>query len=297
MNGISLHQLEILAAIVECGSFTEAANHLYIAQSTVSNHINALEQSLNVLLFRRDSKRRVTLTPDGKRVYQYAVDILAKCRALCSDVMIDTTQTLRLGASTVPAQSLMPQYISELRRRAPQCCCELRCGDSEQIRQMLLDGDIQYGLVGSVGDGQKLLYEPVATDRLVVIAPNTPRFAELQQAGTLGRGLLDEPLIFREPGSGTQKIVDNYLRFISVPQEDIRVTAIVSDSTVLKNLVVSGVGISIISSLAARPRCSRASCCSSSWTTSPWSGASISPGGKRPRSATWPGNSPPSSAQ
>lgn len=212
MTDINLRQLEIFVAIVDYGSFTEAAKRLYLAQSTVSSHIRALEESLHVVLFRRKSKRNMVLTPDGKRVYQYARDILAKCTALRSDVMGDPRRELAIGASTVPAQSLLPGYLAEFSAAWPDCCCTLRCGDSGQIHQLLLDGDIQLGFVGSSDDRQNLSYEPVAQDRLVMITPNTPEFAALQQKGVLGRDLLQHhPLIFREHGSGTQKVIDNYI--------------------------------------------------------------------------------------
>ena len=68
MSSLNLKQLEVFAAVVEYGSFTEAAEHLYIAQSTVSTHINALEETLEVVLFERTSKKHITLTADGKRV-------------------------------------------------------------------------------------------------------------------------------------------------------------------------------------------------------------------------------------
>jgi DNA-binding transcriptional LysR family regulator len=66
---ISLKQLEVFVTIVECGNFTEAGRKLYLAQSTVSSHITALEETLRVSLFRRESKRTIELTADGKRVY------------------------------------------------------------------------------------------------------------------------------------------------------------------------------------------------------------------------------------
>ena len=56
---ISLKQLEIFVTIVECGNFTEAGRRMYLAQSTVSSHISALEEALHVALFRRESKRSI----------------------------------------------------------------------------------------------------------------------------------------------------------------------------------------------------------------------------------------------
>ena len=74
MHSFSLRQLEIFAAVVECGSFTGAADRLYLAQSTVSENVQALEEALHASLLRRGTKRRLTLTADGRRVYRHAQD-------------------------------------------------------------------------------------------------------------------------------------------------------------------------------------------------------------------------------
>lgn len=254
MNEVNLRQLEVLAAVVEYGSFTEAGNRLYLAQSTVSSHIRGLEEALHVVLFRRESKRRVLLTPEGKRVYQYAREILSKCQALQADVGGDTLRELVLGASSVPAQSLLPGYMSTFLQLHPGCCCDLKSGDSSQVQQMLLDGSVQLGFVGSADDRQDLVYERVAEDQLVMITPNTPRFAALRAQGVLGRELFSEPMIFREYGSGTQKMVDNYLSHRQLSSHEMQVVSYVSDPSVLQQLVARGAGVSILSSLSVRER-------------------------------------------
>ena len=252
MDHLNLRQLEIFAAVVDAGSFTEAANRLYLAQSTVSDNIRALENVLHTVLFRRAAKRQLTLTGDGKRVYQYAQDILAKCSALRLDVMGDPSCELSLGASTVPAQSLLPRFMAHFAKAHPDCRCTLRCGDSAEVQQLLLDGDVQLGFVGSADDRQDLIYEVIAEDRLVTITPNTPHFAALHARGALGRELFSEPVIFRERGSGTQKVIDNYLSEIRLDPQLIHTAAYVSDPTVLQRLVIEGAGISVLSALAVR---------------------------------------------
>ena len=172
MTDINLRQLEIFVAIVDYGSFTEAAKRLYLAQSTVSSHIRALEESLHVVLFRRKSKRNMVLTPDGKRVYQYARDILAKCTALRSDVMGDPRRELAIGASTVPAQSLLPGYLAEFSAAWPDCCCTLRCGDSGQIHRLLRRGGHQHAVAGGAAGHEVGV---VAEDRVVVARDDAGR--------------------------------------------------------------------------------------------------------------------------
>ena len=252
MERLNLRQLEIFSAVVDAGSFTAAAEKLYLAQSTVSDNVRALEELLHLKLFHRESKRRLTLTLEGKRVYRYAQDILGRCSALLLDVAVDSALELTLGASTVPAQSLLPGYMARFARENPACRCTLLCGDSAAVQQMLLNGDIHLGFVGRADDRQDLIYEPIAEDRLVLITPNTPRFAALKTQGVLGRELFREPFLFRERGSGTQKVIDNYLSEIRLDPQVIHTVAYVSDPTVLQRLVAEGTGVSILSALAVQ---------------------------------------------
>ena len=251
---ISLKQLEVFVTIVECGNFTEAGKRLYLAQSTVSSHITALEETLRVSLFRRESKRTIELTADGKRVYQYAKDVVNKCNILEEASALEERRELVIGASTAPSKSLLPQRMMDFQRTHPECCCVVRSGDSEQIQQMVLDGDVQIGFVGSTDNRQQLCYERIARDRLVLITPNTPRFAKLHAQGVLGRELLSEPLIFRDRGSGTQKMIDNYL----TSREDGNFTPDVrfytADPEMLQELVSMGAGVSILSALSVEER-------------------------------------------
>ena len=247
---ISLKQLEIFVTIVECGNFTEAGRRMYLAQSTVSSHISALEEALHVALFRRESKRSIELTADGKRVYEYAKDVVNKCASLESAIAGEVKRELVLGASSAPAKSFLPSRVMQFAQDHPVCCCVVRSGDSEHIQQMVLDGDIQVGFVGSTDDRQSLVYERVAEDRLVLITPNTPRFARLKAQGTLGCELLDEPMIFRDRGSGTQKMIDNYLSARDIDAKKMQVRYYAADPEMLQELVALGAGVSILSALS-----------------------------------------------
>ena len=280
MERLNLRQLEIFSAVVDAGSFTAAAEKLYLAQSTVSDNVRALEELLHLKLFHRESKRRLTLTLEGKRVYRYAQDILGRCSALLLDVAVDSALELTLGASTVPAQSLLPGYMARFARENPACRCTLLCGDSAAVQQMLLNGDIHLGFVGSADDRQDLIYEPIAEDRLVLITPNTPRFAALKTQGVLGRELFREPFLFRERGSGTQKVIDNYLSEIRLDPQVIHTVAYVSDPTVLQRRARAYP--SSPHSRCRRPS-RRDSSYNSSWTKRPCGAASTWPdAGKAP---------------
>ena len=252
MSNISLKQLEVFVAIVEHGNFSEAGRHLYLAQSTVSSHIKTLEDTLHVMLFQRESKKNLILTAEGKRVYQYASEVIRKCNALESALGADRQHELMIGASSVPSKILLPRIMVSFSRQHPDCSCIIKSGSSEQIQQMVLDGDCQLGFVGSTDNRQALCYDCVAPDHLVLITANTPRFHSLFSQGVPGKTLLTEPLIFRNHGSGTQKMVDNY--FCSLEGAKSQAKYYVSDPDLLQELVAQGLGVSVVSARSVEER-------------------------------------------
>ena len=104
MLDISIRQLESFAATAEYSSFTRAAQELHLTQSTVSMHIQSLEDILGTQLIVRGARKRFSLTEDGKRVYAAAKDILSRCEALQQMRQGLESEALSIGTSTVPAQ-------------------------------------------------------------------------------------------------------------------------------------------------------------------------------------------------
>ena len=252
MLNVNFKQLEVFVAVADCHSFTEAANRLYLAQSTVSNHVQALENALKVNLFQRESKKNILLTQEGQRVYQYAREILGKCAELEEETSGDMDRSLTLGASTAPAQGILPKLLCDFIEKHPQCCCTVKNGDSADVQHKLLSGELQVGFVGSADDLQALTYEKIAEDHLVMITPHTSYFVEKKQAGVYGLDMMAETIIFRESGSATQRRINNYLSERDIDPQTMEVAAYVSMPEILKEMVERGVGVSIISEMAVK---------------------------------------------
>ena len=252
MNNLNLKQLETFVTVVEKGSFTKAANALYMAQSTVSNHIQQLEESLGLILFVRDMKRNISLTPDGNRIYQFAKEILLRCSELEETILENKKSQLIIGASTVPTESILQELIHKFIKTHPNCRFVVKNGDSDQIQRMLTDGEISIGFVGTSDNRQEIIYEKITEDRFVMITPNTPGYVKLHEQGVYGKELLNKPLIFRENGSGTQKLIDNYLGSMDVTEDNLNIVAYVSSSQLQKDLVKMGTGVAILSEYSTR---------------------------------------------
>ena len=254
MSDISLKQLEVFTAVVEYGGFTRAAEELFFNQSTVSAHISQLEQALGRTLFVRGNRRQLRLTEAGEQVYPIARRILADCgtlRALFTEHVSDA-DSVALGASTVPCQYLLPEYLSSYLKREPAFRYTLRRGDSALVHRMLTGGEIALGFVGAVSEPEKVDYYPLAEDKLVLAAPNTAHYRALQAQGVYGRELLSCPMVAREEGSGTDRSLRNYMRGISLSPEDLDIVARVDDPEAIQRMVAGGVGVAVLSALAVQ---------------------------------------------
>lgn len=239
--------------MAERSSFTGAAETLYLTQSTVSAHIRSMEQALGVPLFVRGTRKRIRLTAYGERIYPAAKKILADFQSLKDLVRSEQADLpLSLGASTVPAQYLLPGLLADFLKRRPDSRCLLKKGDSAQIHELLKSGDIQIGFVGTMLEPETLNYVPLMEDKLVLITENSKRFRDLQQQGVFGRTLLGEPTVAREEGSGTDRFVRNYMLQIGFPIDKLRIVARIDNTETIKSMVERGVGVSVLSALAVQ---------------------------------------------
>ena len=111
MSSVTLKQLEAFVAVADHGSFSRAAQSVFLSQSTLSAHVSELSNILGKQLFVRENRHSVRLTPEGERVYPIAKRILFDCGELTQLFEANNNGRLLLGASTVPSQCVLPSYI------------------------------------------------------------------------------------------------------------------------------------------------------------------------------------------
>lgn len=252
MLNINLKQLEAFVATAEYSSFTKAAEELFLTQSTVSSHISTLEKALGIRLIQRSARQRVALTEEGERVYRDAKDILERCQALQDLKNHGQQNQLVIGASSVPGQCLMPEIMGDYLSLHPDCRYVQLRGDSIRIHQYLAQGKARLGFVGVASNPREYHYHPVAEDRLVLITANKEPYQTLHRSGTSGLELLDRPMILREESSGTRQEMERCLRNMEISPESLNVIAQIDNPEAIRSSISRGLGVSIMSVLAAR---------------------------------------------
>jgi DNA-binding transcriptional LysR family regulator len=146
---LDLYKLQIFSVVVQEGSFSAAAERLYITQSAVSQHMKELETALGRQLFER-GRRGVTLTPHGEILYGCAQEIFAlvtKTENALTDVTQLATGRISIGATPGIAAYLAPDWVQAFRGQYPRLSVTVNSGITAQIIRDVLARRIDLGFI------------------------------------------------------------------------------------------------------------------------------------------------------
>ena len=246
-----LRHLEILCKVIEFKSFSKAADEVYLAQASVSERIANLEKIIGTRLLDRLG-RQVVPTRAGELLYKHAVWLLEMKRTAClemQDFLGVKRGNIHIGGSTVPGEFILPKIIGRFNAEYPSVFVTLTISDSMEIETRVLHGDFDLGVVGSKSSHNSIISHKLWNEKLVLAVPPRHRWADKGEI-TLEE-LSEEPFILREKGSGTLKIMEDYLRESgSIGIDSLNVVARFGTTTAVKEGIRAGVGLSILSSRA-----------------------------------------------
>jgi DNA-binding transcriptional LysR family regulator len=248
---MNLKQLEAFLWVAELQSFTRAAKHLYMSQPAVSFQIKSLEESLGATLFYRGDKK-VELTEAGRLLYPEARQILRhfqKIKAGLDELKGLKRGHLCLGASTIPGEYLLPLLIGRFHRHYPGVEVTLRIAGSGQVIRWVREREIDLGVTGAPFKEEGLECLPWHQDRLVLIVG--PEHPWVGRKAVSPDELLAQPLILREPGSGTRRSLEEKLAQAGYSLEGARVVMELGSTRAVITAVQAGLGVSLVSALAA----------------------------------------------
>lgn len=251
---MNLKQLEAFVKVAETKSFSEAAKQLFLTQPTISAHVSALEKELNTCFLIRNT-RGVELSESGKELYAYAVQMLEiekTIKGRFGKEIKPEGNVLRIGASTVPAQYILPNVMSTFHAEYPGEKLKLFETDSEGVIDRILSHHIDIGFTGTVIEKGNCKYLPFYEDELVVLTPSNEKFVEKLCGGQiLADWIMDEPVILREEGSGTKKEAEKMLAEQGIDMKKLKLAALMENQETIKRSVSKGMGVTILSKLAA----------------------------------------------
>lgn len=250
---MNLKQMEAFVKVAETKSFSAAAKQLFLTQPTVSAHISALEKELNVCLLVRNTKG-VALSEAGKELYAYAEQMLEleqKIRERFGLQGKNSGSVLRIAASTIPSQYLLPRILSAFRKDWPEEQLKVFESDSAGVVEMILSHKADVGFTGTMLDKGRCTYIPFYQDELVILTPSTEKYMKRKDSDVSG-WISSEPLILREEGSGTRKEASRILEGMGFELQKFCIAAVMENQETIKRSVENGMGITVLSRLAAK---------------------------------------------
>lgn len=244
---MELRHLEIFCKIIECGGFSKAAAALNLTQPTVSIHIKALEDELATRLLDRFG-RSVRLTSAGEVLYRYAKSIVK----LKGEAQLALDQfsgmmrgTLSVGASTIPGEYIIPPLLSGFKAVYPEIRPCLRIGDTKSTYGLVLNSEVDMGIVGSFINDRNIIIKELMEDELILIAPK-----DFGKSVLTKKEFKSVPLIQREAGSGSRASIEEFLRNSGLESEGLNLAAEVGSSQALIQSVRCAMGLAFISRVA-----------------------------------------------
>ncbi len=244
-------RLVVFRAVARHSSFSRAAEELLLTQPAVTQQIKALEEQFGHPLFHR-AGGRISLTPGGAALLPFAEQI----KALTEDAIAAVAKAygqeageLSLGASQTIAQYLLPTFIAAFLRTNPLVRMTARSGNTDAMLALLVAGDIQVALLEGPDHRTDVHIEPFMEDHMVLVVPSSHEWA--------GRKItLDElrtqPLLVREFGSGSRRVVEQALAGEGLKTKDLNIRMELDSTEGLLNGVEAGLGVTFVSRWAVR---------------------------------------------
>jgi len=243
LRHVSLRQLQIFEAITREGSFTRAADTLFLTQPTVSMQIKKLEDGLGLPLFEQIGKQ-IYLTDAGKVLLEHTRQILdsfANLEMEFADMQGMKTGILRLAVVTT-AKYFAPRALGKFCERFPGVDVALKVTNRERLLERMGQNLDDLYIMGRPPESGDTVFEPYMANPLVVLAPRTHPLAS--ESRIAPSRLAEFPMIMREHGSGTRMAVEDFFVRRGIK---LQIRMELGSNEAIKHAIDAGLGISVLS--------------------------------------------------
>ena len=245
---LNFHQLYIFQMVANHLSFSRAAEAMAITQPAVSIQVQELEKFLGITLFHR-RPRGLKITEAGNAVLAYAQQIF-----VLSGQMMSTIQEMEelhsgrliLGASSTPGEYVLPLVVGRFRQIYPGILVELAIGNTRNIMQRILGGDMDLGMIGDRVEefSSELEMIDFQDDNIVLVASPSHIVHSIENPSI--EQIIELGLVAREQGSATRLAAERQFRNLgTIP----RIAVELGSNQAVKQAASAGGGIGIISRL------------------------------------------------
>jgi DNA-binding transcriptional LysR family regulator len=237
----TLHQLRIFAKVAECKSITRAAIELHMTQPAVSIQLRNLQQQFDVPLTEVIG-RQLYVTDFGEEILTSALEIIDKMEAIQQKtVEYKGHLTGKLKLSIVSTgKYIIPYFLTDFLKAQPGIELILDVTNRTKVLESLGENIADFGLVSVLPEKLSINKVELMQNRLYVIGNKDRLFGSGEHPVSL---LKDLPVIFREKGSGTRRVMEQFLSDNAIA---VNKTMELTSNEAVKQAVIAGLGYSIM---------------------------------------------------
>jgi DNA-binding transcriptional LysR family regulator len=244
-------RLKVFRVVAAHMNFSRAAEELLLTQPAVTQQIKALEEEYGVPLFDRTGGR-IALTPGGKALLPFAQklkEMSDEARAAVANAAGTLAGQLAVGASQTIGQYLLPALLADFLRENPRVTVSAKSGNTDEILEALTGRRIELALIEGPALRKDVHVEPFMEDRMVLVVPASHEWAEQEMDVETLKGA---PLLVRELGSGSRRVVEKALADAGVGRKELTVRMELDSTEGQLSAVEAGLGVAFVSQWAAR---------------------------------------------
>jgi LysR family transcriptional regulator, transcriptional activator of the cysJI operon len=248
--------LRVFRAVAEEMSFRRAAEVLHLSQPAVSQHIRLLEEEAEARLFDRargdGHGSQISLTEAGRVLLGYATtaaETMVEARRALAALNDEAVGELRLGASTTVAQYVLPRILGAFLKQYEQVKVSLVSGNTEHIVEAVAERRVVLGIIEGPAMRRDVKTERMVRDEMVLIVGPKHPWARGREAVAVEE-LAKVPMLLRERGSGSRRVVERALKKAGMPLRSLQVTMELDSTEAILSGVEAGLGVGFVSRLA-----------------------------------------------
>lgn len=237
----TLHQLEIYKKVAELKSVTRASEALFLTQPAISIQLKKLQEQFPQPLFEVIG-RQLYITEFGEEVANYVEKILNEVEAL--NLRTHTFNGQLAGklkiALVSTAKYVMPYFLTDFIKANSGVTLSMDVTNKATVLQSLEQNQVDFALVSVIPENLKINAISLMKNKLFLVGG---RQYEASDSNIPKKKIAELPMLFREYGSATRQIMENYLNKQGIPKE---MRLELTSNEAIKQAIIAGLGYSIM---------------------------------------------------
>lgn len=246
---MTLSELRYVIAVAKEKHFRKASETCFVSQPTLSVAVKKLEEELGVILFER-RKQDVIVTPIGKKIIDLAEQIIERTqdiKTIAQESQGDLSSQLKIGAIYTVAPYLLPKFIPEFNKQAPNIPLIIEENYTHVLAEKLQSGELDLAILSLPFQEPNIETMPLYQEPFKVIIPKSHHLAQKESKISLNQ-ISDETVLLLGAGHCFRdQVVETYPNLMHMNYQSDRLQKTFEGSSLetIRYMVASGAGISI----------------------------------------------------